>query len=46
MDKVILCRLCLTNSGNTTFVSNVPEIEIALQKFNILFEVSSNVHKF
>lgn len=41
MDKILLCRLCLTNSGNTRFVSSSPEIETLLQKYNLLFEVSS-----
>lgn len=39
MDKVVLCRLCLTNGGSTSFVSNTAEIELVLQRFNILFEV-------
>lgn len=45
MDKVLLCRLCLANSGTVSFVSNTPEIEIVLQKFNILFEVKSVISK-
>lgn len=39
MDKLLLCRLCLTNSSNTSFVSVTPEIEMILQKYNISFEV-------
>lgn len=40
MDKVLLCRLCLTNSGNSSFVSITPEVEEILRKYNISFEVS------
>lgn len=40
MDKLVLCRLCLTNSNNTSFVSVTPEIELILQKYKIVFEVS------
>lgn len=40
MEKLVLCRLCLTNSSNTSFVSVTPEIELILQKYKIVFEVS------
>lgn len=45
MDKVLLCRLCLANSGTVSFVSSTPDVEIILQKFNILFEVKSVTSK-
>lgn len=41
MNKMLLCRLCLTNSGNSSFVSITPEVEAILRKYNISFEVSS-----
>ncbi|XP_055301985.1 transcription factor grauzone-like [Sitodiplosis mosellana] len=37
MKKMLFCRLCLA-SGNASFISSSPEIDIVLQKFNILFE--------
>lgn len=41
MDKVLLCRLCLSNSENLNFLPSSSEIEIILQKYNIQFEVIS-----
>lgn len=41
MEKLILCRLCLANSGTTTFISDATQAEALLQKYNLLFEVSN-----
>ncbi|XP_031638313.1 transcription factor grauzone-like [Contarinia nasturtii] len=40
MEKMLLCRLCLGTSANTSFVSTAQllEVELLLEKYNILFE--------
>lgn len=39
-DKLLLCRLCLANGFNTTFVVHSIENETILKKHNILFTVN------